>query len=71
MTIPMKRRPVNLDVDKDGIRMSSDVQAENAARWNCGDRPIPTLPHNLEYLLTYAGSTEVFRHMPATISTKV
>lgn len=44
----MKRRPVYLDVGKNGISTTYDVQAENGWDWQCGDRLLPLLPFNPE-----------------------
>lgn len=49
ITISMVRRPIYIDVEKDGIRMAFDTQAEKASDWKCGSRPIPHLPLNPAY----------------------
>lgn len=46
--ISMKRRPLYIDIEKDGIRTAFDVQAEKATKWECGDRRLPHLPLNPE-----------------------
>lgn len=46
VTISMLRRPIYIDIEKDGIRASFDVQAEHASDWQCGSRPVPHLPLN-------------------------
>ena len=69
--ISMKRRPLFIDIEKDGIRTGFDVQPEKATKWECGQRYFPHLPLNPAYLLVYEGSTEVSRVLPTSTSTKV
>ena len=70
VTISMKRRPIQIDIEKDGIRTSFDVQAEKATKWQCGDRTLPHLPLNPAYKLWYLGCMVLCRILPPTISTR-
>eukprot|EP00178_Gracilaria_changii_P002211 TRINITY_DN13302_c0_g1_i1.p1 TRINITY_DN13302_c0_g1~~TRINITY_DN13302_c0_g1_i1.p1 ORF type:complete len:162 (+),score=5.03 TRINITY_DN13302_c0_g1_i1:682-1167(+) len=59
ITISMIRKPIYIDLEKDGFRLAFDTQAEHASEWKCGDRPIPHLPLNpavygsLQQFVTY------------------
>ena len=67
----MKRRPLYIDIEKDGIRTAFDVQAEHATKWQCGDRRLPHLPLNPLYILKYLEYMVVFRTLLLTISTRI
>jgi hypothetical protein len=69
VTISMVRRPISIDIEKDGIRTAFDVQAEQATDWKCGDRVLPKLPLNPEYNFIYLASTEVSKNLSLMIST--
>jgi hypothetical protein len=46
VTLPFSRRPLTIDIEKDGIQLTFEVQANNATTWTCGKRDIPFHPHN-------------------------
>ena len=57
----MKRRPLYIDIEKDGIRAAFDVQAEHATKWECGSRSLPHLPLNPAYLSSFLEFTVHFK----------
>jgi hypothetical protein len=46
VSVSIIRRPVTIDIEKDGIRTTFDIQAEKANKWTCGNRSVPILPLN-------------------------
>lgn len=38
ITVPFTRRPVTVDIEKDGIRMTFDNQVKDYPNWTCGSR---------------------------------
>ena len=60
-----------IDIEKDGIRSSFDVQAEMASKWTCGDRMVPHLPLNPTYrCFLCLDSSALCRNLLAMISTR-
>lgn len=68
VTISMLRRPLTIDVEKDGIRASFDVQAEHSNEWSCPTRTVPILPISPEYFYDYLVLMDILRLSLATIS---
>jgi len=46
VTIPFSRRPITIDIEPDGIRLTFDNQVKDDTNWKCGSRNIPDHPRN-------------------------
>jgi hypothetical protein len=44
VTISMLRRPISVDIEKEGIQTTFEVQVENDSSWKCGNRSVPLSP---------------------------
>ena len=44
VSISMLRHPLSIDLERDGIRASFDVQAEHSHEWTCPIRSVPDMP---------------------------
>jgi hypothetical protein len=49
VTIPFTKRPVLVQLDKEGLTSSFDIQVADATNWICDDRSVPDAPYNGKY----------------------
>lgn len=71
VTISMLRRPITIDIEKEGIRATYDMQAEGAKDWQCPTRDVPLLPLRPEYFFIYEASTAIISSSFPMTSTSI